>query len=171
MVGGGDSAMEEALFLTRFATKVTLLHRRDQFRASKIMLERAIAHPKIQFRGNTVVEEVLGVEEKEVTGLRLRDTITGAESVLDVSGLFLGIGHMPNAKMFEGQIDLDEDGYIKTHDYVLTEGPWGFCLRRCAGPPLPAGDYRCRNGLHGGAGSGEISGRARTLSFALQFIC
>ena len=123
VVGGGDSAMEEALFLTRFATKVNLLHRRDQFRASKIMLERAIAHPKIQFRGNTVVEEVLGVEQREVTGLRTRDTVTGAESIIDVSGLFLGIGHIPNAKMFEGQIDLDEDGYIKTHDYVLTKVP------------------------------------------------
>src|ERR1700742_2997083 len=80
VVGGGDSAMEEALFLTRFATKVTLLHRRDQFRASRIMLDRAIAHPKIEFRANTVIEEVLGVEEKEVTGLRTRDTVTGEQS-------------------------------------------------------------------------------------------
>src|SRR6202012_379815 len=109
VVGGGDSAMEEALFLTRFATKVTLLHRRDQFRASRIMLDRAIAHDKIQFRTNTAIEEVLGVEEKEVKGVRLRDTVTGAESVLPISGLFLGIGHIPNSKMFEGQIDLDED--------------------------------------------------------------
>ncbi len=123
VIGGGDSAMEEALFLTRFATKVTLLHRRDQFRASRIMLDRAIAHPKIEFRANTVVEEVLGVEQKEVTGLRMRNTVTGEESVLDVSGMFLGIGHIPNAKMFEGQIDLDEDGYIKTHDNVLTRVP------------------------------------------------
>src|SRR5215470_7977766 len=120
VVGGGDSAMEEALFLTRFATKVSLLHRRDQFRASHIMLDRAIAHPKIEFRANTVIDEVLGVEQKEVTGLRTRNTVTGEESVLDVSGLFLGIGHIPNSKMFEGQIDLDQDGYIKTHDYVFT---------------------------------------------------
>jgi thioredoxin reductase (NADPH) len=120
VVGGGDSAMEEALFLTRFATKVTLLHRREQFRASKIMLERAMAHHQIEFRPNTVVEEVLGVEQKEVLGLRLRDTVTKEESILPVSGLFLGIGHIPNAKMFDGQIDLDQDGYIKTRDYIFT---------------------------------------------------
>jgi thioredoxin reductase (NADPH) len=123
VIGGGDSAMEEALFLTRFATKVNLLHRRDQFRASKIMLDRAIAHPKIEFRANTVIEEVLGVEQKEVTGVRTRDAVTGEESTLNISGLFLGIGHIPNAKMFDGQIDLDEDGYIKTHDNVLTRVP------------------------------------------------
>ncbi len=123
VIGGGDSAMEEALFLTRFASKVNLLHRRDQFRASRIMLDRAIGHPKIQFLANTVVKEVLGVEQKEVTGLRTRNIVTGEESILNVSGMFLGIGHIPNAKMFEGQIDLDEDGYIKTHDYVFTRVP------------------------------------------------
>jgi len=126
VVGGGDSAMEEALFLTRFATKVNLLHRREQFRASKIMLERAMAHPQIAFRPNTVVEEVLGVEQKEVLGLRLRDTVTREESVLPVSGLFLGIGHIPNAGMFDGQIDLDEDGYVKTRDNVFTRVPGVF---------------------------------------------
>src|ERR1700757_3703508 len=126
VVGGGDSAMEEALFLTRFATKVTLLHRREQFRASKIMLERAMAHPQIEFRTNIMVEEVLGVEQKEVLGLRLRDTVTKGESVLPVSGLFLGIGHIPNAGMFDGQIDLDQDGYVKTRDYVFTRVPGVF---------------------------------------------
>ena len=126
VVGGGDSAMEEALFLTRFATKVTLLHRREHFRASRIMLERAMAHPQIAFRTNTAVEEVLGVEQKEVTGVRLRDTVTGAQEVLDISGLFLGIGHVPNAKMFDGQIDLDNDGYVKTADYVFTRVPGVF---------------------------------------------
>jgi thioredoxin reductase (NADPH) len=120
VVGGGDSAMEEALFLTRFASKVTLLHRRESFRASKIMLERAIAHPNIELRTNTVVEEVLGVEEKDVRGLRLRDVTSGAHSEMAVSGLFLGIGHEPNAKMFTGQIDLDDDGYIRTTGNVLT---------------------------------------------------
>src|SRR5215469_11379820 len=120
VVGGGDSAMEEALFLTRFATKVTLLHRRPQFRASKIMLERAMAHPNIEFRTNTVVDEVLGVEEKEVKGLRLRDVVTGTTSTLHVDGLFLGIGHEPNAKMFVGQIDLDEEGYIVTQGNIFT---------------------------------------------------
>jgi len=120
VVGGGDSAMEEALFLTRFASKVTLLHRRESFRASKIMLERAIAHPNIELRTNTIVDEVLGVEEKDVRGLRLRDATNGAVSELAVNGLFLGIGHEPNAKMFAGQMDLDEDGYIKTAGNVLT---------------------------------------------------
>jgi thioredoxin reductase (NADPH) len=120
VIGGGDSAMEEALFLTRFATKVTLIHRRESFRASKIMLERAIAHDKIKFLTNTAVEEVLGVAEKEVSGLRLRNVANGEESILPVSGMFLGIGHVPNAKMFAGQIDLDDDGYIRTRDNVFT---------------------------------------------------
>lgn len=126
VVGGGDSAMEEALFLTRFATKVTLVHRSEQFRASRIMLERAIAHPKITFLSNARIEDVLGVEDKEVHGIRVRDTVTGTESVLPISGLFLGIGHEPNAKMFAGQIDLDEDGYVKTHDQVFTRVPGVF---------------------------------------------
>ena len=126
VVGGGDSAMEEALFLTRFASKVTLIHRREQFRASKIMLERAIAHPKIAFVTNANIQEVLGVEEKEVTGVRLVDSRTGMDSVLNISGLFLGIGHIPNAAMFAGQLDLDEDGYIKTHNNVFTRVPGVF---------------------------------------------
>jgi thioredoxin reductase (NADPH) len=112
--------MEEALFLTRFASKVTLLHRRPQFRASKIMLERAMAHPNIEVRTNTVVDEVLGVEEKEVKGLKLRDVSTGVATTLHVDGLFLGIGHEPNAKAFAGQIDLDDEGYIVTTGNVLT---------------------------------------------------
>jgi thioredoxin reductase (NADPH) len=120
VVGGGDSAMEEALFLTRFATKVTLLHRREVFRASKIMLDRVKAHPQIVLRPNTIIEEVLGVSEKEVCGVRLRDAVTGEVTTLPISGLFLGIGHEPNAKFFAGQIDLDNDGYIKTKDNVLT---------------------------------------------------
>jgi thioredoxin reductase (NADPH) len=120
VVGGGDSAMEEAMFLTRFASKVTLLHRRQAFRASKIMLERAMAHPKIELRTNTVVEEVLGVEEKSVKGLRLRDVTSGELDELAVSGMFLGIGHEPNTKMLAGQMDLDGDGYIKTTGNVLT---------------------------------------------------
>jgi thioredoxin reductase (NADPH) len=120
VVGGGDSAMEEALFLTRFASKVTLLHRRDAFRASKIMLERAIAHPNIELRTNTTVDEVLGVEEQSVKGLRLRDVTNGGTSTLDVEGMFLGIGHEPNAKMFTGQVDLDDDGYIRTQNNVFT---------------------------------------------------
>jgi thioredoxin reductase (NADPH) len=120
VVGGGDSAMEEALFLTRFASKVTLLHRREHFRASKIMLDRAMAHPNIELRTNTTVEEVLGVEDKEVKGVRVKDVKTGVESELAIKGLFLGIGHEPNTKMLAEQMDLDEDGYIKTSSNVLT---------------------------------------------------
>jgi thioredoxin reductase (NADPH) len=120
VIGGGDSAMEEALFLTRFATRVTLLHRREQFRASKIMLDRAIAHPNIELRTNTVVDEVLGVDEQEVKGVKLRDVKTGETDTLNISGLFLGIGHEPNAKFFAGQMDLDEEGYIKTTNNVFT---------------------------------------------------
>jgi thioredoxin reductase (NADPH) len=126
VVGGGDSAMEEALFLTRFATKVSVIHRREQFRSSRIMLDRAMAHDKIKFLTNTAVEEVLGVDKKEVSGLRLRNTATQDESVLPVSAMFLGIGHIPNAGMFKGLIDLDEDGYIKTTDQVFTKVPGVF---------------------------------------------
>jgi thioredoxin reductase (NADPH) len=119
VIGGGDSAMEEALFLTRFATKVTLINRTERFRASRIMMERAMAHPNIQFMSSTVVEEVLGVEEKEVRGLKLRNIKTGELSELPVAFLFLGIGHIPNAKPFHGQLDLDPDGYILTHGNVF----------------------------------------------------
>jgi thioredoxin reductase (NADPH) len=120
VIGGGDSAMEEALFLTRFATKVTVIHRRDVFRASKIMLERAQKHEKIQFLTDTVVEDVYDVAQKEVTGLKLRNLKTGKVWDFPTSALFLGIGHDPNAKMFAGQLDTDEDGYLKTHKYVFT---------------------------------------------------
>ena len=118
VIGGGDSAMEEALFLTRFAKKVTLINRTDKFRASPIMLERAVAHPNIEFLSNTMVEEVLGVEEQDVKGLRLKNRASGEESVLPVSFMFLGIGHIPNAKAFTGLLDLDEDGYILAKDDV-----------------------------------------------------
>lgn len=120
VIGGGDSAMEEALFLTRFASKVTILHRSNNFRASKIMYERAVAHPKIEFLPNVVVEDVLDVSKKEVTGLKLRNLLTGERSELPTSAMFLGIGHEPNARMFEGMLDLDADGYIRTRDYVFT---------------------------------------------------
>src|SRR5882724_661832 len=123
VIGGGDSAMEEALFLTRFATKVTLINRSERFRASKIMLERAMAHPNIEFLSSTTVEEVLGVEEKDVKGLRLKNAVTAEEYVLPASAMFLGIGHIPNARMFEGQLDTDVDGYLVTKNYVLTRVP------------------------------------------------
>jgi len=126
VIGGGDSAMEEALFLTRFATKVHLIHRRDQFRASKIMLERAQQHPKIEMVTNAVVDEVLDPTKKEVTALKLRDTRDSKTWDLPVSAMFLGIGHIPNAKMFEGQLDTDHDGYLKTTNYVFTKVPGVF---------------------------------------------
>ena len=123
VVGGGDSAMEEALFLTRFASAVTVIHRREHFRASKIMLERAQRHDKIGFLVNTVVEDVYDVAKKEVTGLKLRDLKTGNSSQFPTSALFLGIGHVPNAAMFTGQLETDDDGYLKTRDYVFTAVP------------------------------------------------
>jgi thioredoxin reductase (NADPH) len=126
VIGGGDSAMEEALFLTRFATKVTVIHRRDHFRASKIMLERARLHEKIEFLPDTVVEEVHDVSKKEVTALKLRNVRTGKVWDLPASAMFLGIGHHPNAKMFTGQLDMDADGYLKTHDFVFTNVPGVF---------------------------------------------
>ena len=126
VIGGGDSAMEEALFLTRFATKVSLIHRRDQFRASKIMLERAQQHPRIEMVTSTVVDEVLDPSKKEVTALKLRDIRNSKSWELPVSAMFLGIGHVPNAKMFEGQLDTDQDGYLKTTNYVFTKVPGVF---------------------------------------------
>src|SRR5690242_4760085 len=126
VIGGGDSAMEEALFLTRFATKVSIIHRRDHFRASKIMLERARAHKQIEFVTETVVDDVYDVSKKEVTGLRLRNVKTGESWDLPVSAMFLGIGHIPNTAMFNGKLDTDQDGYLITRDYVFTRVPGVF---------------------------------------------
>jgi thioredoxin reductase (NADPH) len=123
VVGGGDSAMEEALFLTRFASKVTLIHRREHFRASKIMLERARKHEKIEFLTDTVVDEVYDPSKKEVTHLKLRNLKTGKIWDFPTHAMFLGIGHEPNAKMFAGQLDMDPDGYLKTRDFVFTNVP------------------------------------------------
>ena len=123
VIGGGDSAMEEANFLTRFATKVTLIHRRDQFRASKIMLDRARQNKKINFLTNTVVEDVLDASKKEVTSLKLRDLKTDKVRDFPTSAMFLGIGHIPNARMFEGQLETDQDGYLVTTNNVFTRVP------------------------------------------------
>lgn len=112
VVGGGDTAMEEALFLTRFATKVTVIHRRDELRASKIMQERAFANDKIEFLWNHVVVELLGAERLE--GVRVRNTVNDEESVLGVTGLFIAIGHKPNTDIFEGQLKMKENGYLLT---------------------------------------------------------
>lgn len=123
VVGGGDSAMEEAMFLTRFATSVTIVHRRDQFRASKIMLERAQANPKIEWITNAVIEEILDVGKQEVTAVRLRDTGDGRKWEMPIAAVFLGIGHVPNAAPFAGQLERDAEGYLQTRDYVLTSVP------------------------------------------------
>jgi thioredoxin reductase (NADPH) len=114
VVGGGDSALEEALFLTRFASKVTVVHRRDRLRASRIMQERALASPDIEFLWTHEVAEVLG--NGKVTGVRVRHSRTGAESELPVTGLFVAIGHEPNTAVFRGQLELDGNGYVRTHD-------------------------------------------------------
>ena len=112
VVGGGDSALEEAMFLTKFATKVTLIHRRDELRASKIMQERAFANDKIDVVWNSVVDEVLGGDRVE--GVSLRDTVSGDQSTLALDGLFVAIGHDPNTNLVKGQLDLDENGYVIT---------------------------------------------------------
>ena len=112
VVGGGDSAMEEATFLTRFASSVTIIHRRDEFRASKIMAERALANEKIKVAWNSRITEVIGSDGK-VVGIRLADTITGAERVLDASGVFVAIGHDPRSELVIGQLDTDAEGYVQ----------------------------------------------------------
>src|SRR5664279_4647197 len=114
VVGGGDTALEEATFLTRFASKVNLLHRRDQFRGSRIMVDRTVENPKIQIHYNTAVEEVLG--DAHVEGVRLRDTSTGAERVLPAEGLFIAIGHQPNTEAFRDWLEVDAKGYLVVHD-------------------------------------------------------
>jgi thioredoxin reductase (NADPH) len=120
VVGGGDSAMEEANFLTRFGEEVALVHRRENFRASKIMLERARNNPKIKFFNNTVVEDVYNANEHIVTGVKLRNTLTDEIWERDVDGFFVAIGHIPNTAPFAGQIDLDPDGYIISHGGART---------------------------------------------------
>lgn len=120
VVGGGDTAMEEANFLTKFASRVRLVHRREEFRASRIMVERTLANPKIEVLTNKVVEDVLDVAEGIVTGVRLKDVVTGETTLYEIDGLFIAIGHIPNTKPFEGQLDLDSEGYLVSHGGART---------------------------------------------------
>jgi thioredoxin reductase (NADPH) len=126
VVGGGDTAMEEATFLTKFATHVTIVHRRDELRASKIMQERAMANPKISFIWDSEVDEVLGTDRGHVVGVRLRNLKTDALSTVETDGMFVGIGHKPNTEIFAGQIELHPNGYIKTHGGTKTSVPGVF---------------------------------------------
>jgi thioredoxin reductase (NADPH) len=126
VVGGGDSAMEEAIFLTKFASKVTVVHRRDTLRASKIMQEKAFANPKIDFRWNSEVEDVLDVSKGVVTAIVLRDSVTGVRTELPVEGIFVAIGHTPNTSLFNGQLETDANGYIVTTKGTRTSIPGVF---------------------------------------------
>lgn len=130
VVGGGDSAMEEATYLTKFAREVVIIHRRDEFRASRVMVDRALGNPKIRVEWNSEVVEVLG--DEFITGIRMRDTNTGEERELPVGGLFLAIGHTPNTHFLQGQLDLTPHGYVKTPE------PWRTCTS--AGGVFAAGD-------------------------------
>jgi thioredoxin reductase (NADPH) len=129
VVGGGDSALEEGIFLTKFARKVTIVHRRDALRASKIMQDRALKNPKIAFLWNSAVEEVLGKDKLE--GVRVKNLKTGAVTNMKIDGLFVAIGHVPNTRIFEGKIDMDKAGYIKTRDGSKTNVPGVFAAGDC----------------------------------------
>jgi thioredoxin reductase (NADPH) len=132
VVGGGDSALEEGLFITRYASSVTIIHRRDEFRASTILQKRAKEHPKIDFILNTVVTEVIGTEKLEA--LKLRNVITGEETVHEADGLFIFIGHTPNTEMFKGQLEMSDPGYIKINDKMETSVPGVFAAGEAADP-------------------------------------
>jgi len=124
VVGGGDSALEEGLFLTRFATSITIIHRRDTLRAGKVLQSRALNHPKVNFIWNTVVTEVVGSDK--VTAVKLKDLSTNKTSELATDGVFIFIGHTPNTQMFKGQLDMDEAGYINANAHMETNVPGVF---------------------------------------------
>ena len=123
VVGGGDSAVEEGLFLTKFATRVRIIHRRDKLRASKILQDRAFKNEKVEFVWNSVVTEVLGDAEGKVTGVKLQNTVTGEESEIETDGVFIFVGHLPNNELYKGKFDLDEDGHLITDRFTRTNIP------------------------------------------------
>lgn len=126
VVGGGDTAMEEAIYLSKLASQVTVIHRRDRLRASKVMQDKALNDPKISFVWNSAVTDIKDITKGEVTGVVLTDTVTGAVTEMAVDGVFIGIGHVPNTKLFAGQLTLNEAGYIQTHDGSRTNVPGVF---------------------------------------------
>jgi thioredoxin reductase (NADPH) len=132
VVGGGDSACEEAMFLSRFGSEIYLVHRRDSLRASKIMADRTLANPKIKPVWNSVVTEILDVSKNDVTGVRVKNTVTGEETTLDCTGVFVAIGHVPNTQLFAGKIDLDEAGYIIPVSGTATNVPGVYVAGDCA---------------------------------------
>lgn len=147
VVGGGDSALEEAMYLTRFGSRVYLIHRRDALRASKIMQERALKNPKIEFVWNTVVADVLDVKQGKVTGVMLKDVKTGAQRKLDCAGVFVAIGHVPNTQIFKGLIEMDADGYIicQRGTYTNVAGVFaaGDCVDRVYRQAITAAGLGC----------------------------
>jgi thioredoxin reductase (NADPH) len=158
VVGGGDSAMEEATFLTKFAESVTIIHRKDTLRASAIMQERARTNPKIQFVWNSVVEQIEG--DTAVTGVRLRDVVSGESSALPVTGLFVAIGHVPRTELFRGQLDMDADGYLRAQP-PSHEPARRVRSRRRGRPRLPAGDHGRRDRVRGCSRRRALARRGR----------
>lgn len=132
VVGGGDSALEEGLFITRYASSVTIIHRREELRASPLLQKRALEHPKVNFIWNTVVTEVLGTDKVEA--LRLKNVLTGEENILETDGVFIFIGHTPNTQMFKGQLEMDNLGYLKVDDKMQTSKPGVFAGGEAADP-------------------------------------
>ena len=149
VVGGGDTAMEEATFLTRYASRVYVVHRRDKLRASKIMQDKAFANEKIEFIWNTAIEEILGTQQDGVTGVRLRNLQTGAEHTFPCAGVFIAIGHKPNSDLFKGQLEIDEVGYIKTSGHsTATNIPGVFACGDVQDSSLSPGSDRGRHRVY-----------------------
>jgi thioredoxin reductase (NADPH) len=164
VVGGGDSAVEEGSFLTRYASKVYIVHRRDRLRASQILQDRAMKNEKVAFIWDTVVEEIIGDENTGVTAARLRNVITRAEEVLAVDGVFLAIGHVPNTKLFEGQLKLDGQGYIVTDSRMHTNIPGVFACGDCQDyiyrQAITAAGTGCMAAMEAEKFLAEVEGRA-----------